>query len=43
MIRKLILINFCLGLVGCAGMGDYEINLGKGYRIDRLSAHEIEI
>ena len=30
-------------LVGCAGLADYTIPLPNGYRIDRLSAHQISI
>lgn len=30
-------------LSGCAGLADYTIPLDNGYRIDRLSAHQIQI
>lgn len=41
--KKLFLILFCLVLTGCAGASDYEITLDNGFRIDRLSAHQIAI
>lgn len=41
--KKLILVLLCLFLTGCAGMADYTISLDNGYRIDRLSAHQIAI
>lgn len=41
--KKLLLILLFLTLTGCAGLADYSIPLDNGYRIDRLSAHEIEI
>ncbi|MFJ6268291.1 DUF3997 domain-containing protein [Lysinibacillus xylanilyticus] len=43
LIKKVILILLCLFLTGCAGMTDYTIDLENGYRIDRLSAHQIAI
>lgn len=33
----------CVLLSGCAGLADYTISLDNGYRIDRLSAHQIQI
>lgn len=41
--KKLLLIALSFVLTGCAGMADYSISLDNGYRIDRLSAHEIAI
>lgn len=41
MLKRLIL--FCFILSGCAGLADYTIPLDNGYRIDRLSAHQIQI
>lgn len=41
--KKLLLILLFLTLTGCAGLADYSIPLDNGYRIDRLSAHEIAI
>lgn len=43
LIKKVIFILLCLFLTGCAGMADYTIELENGYRIDRLSAHQIAI
>ena len=37
----LIVSSFILS--GCAGLADYTISLDNGYRIDRLSAHQIQI
>lgn len=38
-----LLIVYCFILSGCAGLADYTISLDNGYRIDRLSAHQIQI
>lgn len=43
MIKKVVLVVLCWSLAGCAGAADYEIDLENGYRIDRLSAHQIAI
>ena len=43
LVKKLTLVLLCWILSGCAGVADYEINLDNGYRIDRLSAHEIAV
>jgi len=37
------LILTCFIISGCAGLADYTISLDNGYRIDRLSAHQIQI
>lgn len=37
-----LLILFAV-LTGCAGLADYTIDLDNGFRIDRLSAHQIVI
>lgn len=39
----ILLIVSCFILSGCAGLADYTIPLDNGYRIDRLSAHQIQI
>ncbi len=39
----ILLIVSCFILSGCAGLADYTISLDNGYRIDRLSAHQIQI
>ena len=39
----ILLIISCFILSGCAGLADYTISLDNGYRIDRLSAHQIRI
>lgn len=39
----MILLICCFTLTGCAGLTDYTISLENGYRIDRLSAHQIAI
>ncbi|MBD8034635.1 DUF3997 domain-containing protein [Solibacillus merdavium] len=39
----ILMIVSCLILSGCAGLADYTISLENGYRIDRLSAHQIQI
>lgn len=39
----ILLILCCFILSGCAGLADYTISLDNGYRIDRLSAHQIQI
>ena len=39
----IFLIGFCFILSGCAGLADYTISLDNGYRIVRLSAHQIQI
>ena len=42
--KHLILLSVsCFILSGCAGLADYTISLDNGYRIDRLSAHQIQI
>lgn len=41
--KKIMLLLLCFILSGCAGMADYTISLGNGFRIDRLSAHQIQI
>lgn len=38
----LLIVSFFI-LSGCAGTADYTISLDNGYRIDRLSAHQIQI
>lgn len=38
-----LLMVCCFMLSGCAGLADYTIPLDNGYRIDRLSAHQIQI
>lgn len=44
MLKKIMLwIAACVVLSGCAGPADYTISLDNGYRIDRLSAHQILI
>lgn len=43
MVKKLTLVFLSWILVGCAGLADYEIDLDDGYRIDRLSGHQIAI
>lgn len=43
MVKKLTLVFLSWILVGCAGLADYEIDLDDGYRIDRLSGHQIRI
>lgn len=40
---KIGLILLCVVLTGCAGMADYTISLDNGFRIDRLSGHQIII
>ena len=37
------MLLICFILTGCAGLADYTISLENGYRIDRLSAHQIAI
>ena len=39
----ILLILTCFIISGCAGLADYTISLNNGYRIDRLSAHQIQI
>ncbi|MER1958886.1 MAG: DUF3997 domain-containing protein [Solibacillus sp.] len=39
----ILLIVSCFILSSCAGLADYTISLDNGYRIDRLSAHQIQI
>lgn len=42
--KKLLLIlisTCCFILSSCAGLADYTISLNNGYRIDRLSVHQI--
>lgn len=39
----ILLIASCFILSSCAGLADYTISLDNGYRIDRLSARQIEI
>lgn len=39
----ILLILTCFIISGCAGLADYTISLDNGYRIDRLSAHQIQI
>ena len=39
----ILLIVSCFILSGCAGLADYTISLDNGYRIDRLSAHQVQI
>nr|WP_106779437.1 DUF3997 domain-containing protein [Lysinibacillus timonensis] len=41
--KQLLLMLSCLILTGCAGLADYTIPLDDGFRIDRLSAHQIAI
>ncbi|WP_431028737.1 DUF3997 domain-containing protein [Lysinibacillus sp. LZ02] len=43
MMRNVMLVLLCFMLTGCAGLADYTIDLENGYRIDRLSAHQIAI
>ena len=38
----LLILTFFI-ISGCAGLADYTILLDNGYRIDRLSAHQIQI
>ncbi len=43
-IKKVILVlMLCLILTGCADMADYTISFEYGYRIVRLSAHQIAV
>lgn len=42
-LKRLVLLTCCFILTGCAGLADYTISLVNGYRIDRLSAHQIAI
>ena len=42
-LKHIILLISCFILSGCAGLADYTISLDNGYRIDRLSAHQIQI
>lgn len=39
----ILLMASCFILSSCAGLADYTISLDNGYRIDRLSAHQIQI
>ena len=41
--HSILLILTCFIISGCAGLADYTISLDNGYRIDRLSAHQIQI
>lgn len=41
--KKVMLLVLCFVLSGCAGLADYTISLDNGFRIDRLSAHQILI
>jgi len=41
--QLILLIVTCFIVSGCAGLADYTISLDNGYRIDRLSAHQIQI
>ena len=41
--QLILLIVSCFILSGCAGLADYTISLDNGYRIVRLSAHQIQI
>ena len=41
--QLILLIVSCFIISGCAGLADYTISLDNGYRIDRLSAHQIQI
>lgn len=41
--KKVMIVLLCWILSGCAGLADYTISLDNGYRIDRLSAHQIAI
>lgn len=44
MLKQIVfLLLSCFILSGCAGLADYTIPLENGYRIDRLSAHQIQI
>ncbi len=40
-----MILLFCIitSLLGCAGVQDYEIDIGEGYLIERLSSHQIVI
>ncbi|WP_342578363.1 hypothetical protein [Psychrobacillus sp. FSL K6-2843] len=40
---KIGLVLLCVVLTGCAGMADYTVSLENGFRIDRLSGHQIII
>jgi hypothetical protein len=41
--KKVMIVLLCWILSGCDGLADYTISLDNGYRIDRLSAHQIAI
>lgn len=41
--RIILLMLSCFIFSGCAGLADYTIPLDHGYRIDRLSAHQIQL
>ena len=40
---KIGLVLLSVVLTGCAGMADYTVSLENGFRIDRLSGHQIII
>lgn len=41
--KVFLLLLLCVCLSGCAGLADYSISLDDGYKIDRLSGHQIVI
>lgn len=43
LIKKIILLFIFIMLVGCAGLGDYDIALSGNYSIVRTSAHQVMI